>query len=108
MAIDDCSTTAMPTKITSGLSATEREQLGTLFSQIATAAIVLEDLFHQMSEDFNNSAIFAALPVISKMGYCADLGAERLGEILVRGGAKEWFMPPAYHQKTPEVEVNHV
>lgn len=103
---DDCNTTAKP-KVTSSLSATEREQLGTLFSQIATAAIVLGDLFHQMSEDFNNSAIFAALPVISKMGYCADLGAEVLGELLVKGGAKEWFMPPKYHLETPEGESTH-
>jgi len=103
MAIDDCNTTAKP-KITSSLSATEREQLGTLFSEIATAAVVLEDLLHQMSEEFSDNAPFAAFPVISKIGYCADLGAGMLGEILMKGGAKEWFMPPTYHLETPEGE----
>lgn len=107
MASDDCNTTAKP-KMTTSLLATERGKLGTLFSEIATAAVVLEGLLHQMSEEFNDNAPFAAFPVISKIGYCADLGAGILGEILMKGGAEEWFMPPTYHLETPEGEADHI
>lgn len=34
--------------------------------------------------------------LVNKLGLLADLGADKLGGGMIRGGAEEWMLPPAY------------
>lgn len=75
----------------------EAQQIGALLSEIGTEAAVLCRLILDYADQAESQSFHALHTLAQKIGYLSDLGASKVGGMVVKGGAAEWFLPPVYH-----------
>jgi|GEM_PF-5702407 len=84
------------------------EKVQVILSEIANEAVILESLLLHVLQDTDSSSSYAALTLVQKIGYLADLGSQGGSTISSKGGAEAWFLPPTYHAKGPDSHVQEI
>lgn len=87
------------------------KQLEYVFSEISQNASALGHLLCEcvMHDESNpevlSGLLVAARSIAMQIGWASDLGATKLGSVMVvNGGPENWMMPPAYHDAVKSLE----
>ena len=85
---------------TKSINPADVEQGGIILHNIAEHAKVLEKLAIELIDEgdtnFDHLKCVAIRELAAKVGYMADLGADKLGSFQQYGDAEDWLLPPSY------------
>lgn len=84
------------------------EQSGIILSCVAEQAKVLEklaiELIAESDMNFDHLKCVAIRELAAKIGYMADLGADKLGSTQQYGDAEDWLLPPSYRMAAERLQ----